>query len=165
MRPNGYRVQERVLEESHNPFAWVVLAQLAAIQTKQDLDHRFQQKFSLVRRLYERDFSREMVIVLLTFIEDWALTLPESLEIRYNREIQQFEEECSMAYITSFERIGRQQGIQQGEYTFLSKLLEYKFKRIPIKYRKKMEQTEPAMLLGWEKRALEARNLVDVFEE
>jgi hypothetical protein len=106
-----------------------------------------------------------MVIALLTFIEDWALTLPESLEIRYNREIQQFEEECSMAYITSFERFGRQQGIQQGEYTFLSKLLEYKFKRIPIKYRKKMEQTEPAMLLGWEKRALEARNLVDVFEE
>jgi hypothetical protein len=167
-----YRGQELILGGSKNPFAWVVLAQLAAIETKKDSDERFQQKFSLVRRLYERDFSREMVIALLTFM-DWVLTLPESLEIRYNQEIQQFEEEHGMAYITSFERIGRQQGlqegmqqgIQQGEYAFLSELLEYKFKRIPIEYRKKMEQAAPAMLLGWGKRALEAKNLVEVFEE
>ena len=45
---------------------------------------------------------------------DWVLTLPESLEIRYNEEIQQFEEEHGVTYITSFERIGIQKGMQQG---------------------------------------------------
>jgi hypothetical protein len=171
-----YQGQELILEESKNPFAWVILAQLAAIETKQDSDTRFQEKFRLIRRLYERDFSRDMVIDLLTFM-DWVLTLPESLEISYNDKIKKFEEEHGMSYITSFERIGRQQGlqegmqqgmqqgIQQGEYTFLSELLEYKFKRIPIEYRKKMEQADPIMLLGWGKRALEAKNLAEVFEE
>ena len=117
-----YQNQERSLENSDNPFAWVVLAQLAAIQTKQDPKDRFQKKFSLVRRLYENDFSRDMVIDLLIFI-DWVITLPKTLEIRYNEEIQQFEEKYGMTYITSFERIGRQQGlqegIQQGEYAIL----------------------------------------------
>lgn len=105
-----------------------------------------------------------MVVALFTFM-DWVLTLPEPLEIRYNQEIQQFEEEHGMTYITSFERIGIQKGIQQGEYTFLSELLEYKFKRIPVKYRKKMEQADPAVLLEWGKRSLEAKNLLEVFEE
>lgn len=58
-----YRGQERILENQDNPFAWVVLAQLAAVETKQDNDARFQ-KFSLARRLYEHDLSRDRIIVL-----------------------------------------------------------------------------------------------------
>jgi hypothetical protein len=163
-----YRGQELVLEKSNNPFAWVVLVQLAAIKTRHDSRNRFRQKFTLAHYLYKHNFNREMVVALFTFM-DWVLTLPEGLEMRYNQEIQQFEEEHGMTYITSFERIGIQkgiqQGIQQGEHTFLSELLEYKFKRIPVKYRKKMEQADPAVLLEWGKRALEAKNLVEVFEE
>ncbi|MDQ8039976.1 MAG: hypothetical protein REH83_06165, partial [Rickettsiella sp.] len=159
-----YRGQELILKENTNPFAWVILAQLAAIKTKKDSKGRFQQKFKLVRQLYKHDFNREMVIDLLTFM-DWVLTLPKSLEIRYNREIQQFEKEHCMTYITSFERHGIQKGIQQGEYTFLSELLEHKFKQIPLEYRKKMEQADPSTLLNWGKRTLEAKNLLEVFEE
>ncbi|WP_240992196.1 hypothetical protein [Rickettsiella grylli] len=51
------------MENQDNPFAWVVLAQLAAVETKQDNDARFQ-KFSLARRLYEHDLSRDRIIVL-----------------------------------------------------------------------------------------------------
>jgi hypothetical protein len=171
-----YRGQELILENNDNPFAWVVLAQLAAIQTKQDLNDRFQKKFRLVRRLYENDFSRDMVIALLTFM-DWVLTLPEPLEIRYNQEIQQFEGEHGMTYITSFERIGIQkgiqegmqegiqQGIQQGEYTILHHLLQRKFRQVPPRYLAMLLKADSETLLGWSEKILEAKNIAEVFEE
>jgi hypothetical protein len=155
-----YRGQELILGENKNPFAWVVLAQLAAIETKQDSDARFQQKFSLVRRLYERDFSREMVIALLTFM-DWVLTLPESLEIRYNQEIQQFEEEHGMAYITSFER----HGIQQGECAMLERLLQRKFHQLPRQYLDRLRKADSETLLKWGDAILEAKSLEEIFKE
>lgn len=145
-------------------FAWVVLAQLAAIQTKQDLNDRFQKKFSLVRRLYKHNFSRDMVIALLTFM-DWVLTLPESLEIRYNQEIQRFEEEHSMTYITSFERIGIQKGIQQGEYAILHRLLLRKFRQVPPRYLAMLLKADSETLLRWSEKILEAKSLAEVFEE
>ncbi|HEY2566630.1 MAG TPA: hypothetical protein VGH95_02820 [Candidatus Aquirickettsiella sp.] len=163
-----YRGQELILGENKNPFAWVVLAQLAAIETKQDNDARFQQKFRLVRRLYERDFSRDMVIALLTFM-DWVLTLPEALEIQYNKEIKKIEEEHGMAYITSFERIGRQQGlqegIQQGEYAILQHLLQRKFRQIPSQYLAMLLEANSETLLRWSEKILEAKSIAEVFEE
>ncbi len=163
-----YQNRERSLENSDNPFAWVVLAQLAAIQTKQDPKARFQKKLSLVRRLYEHDFSRDMVIDLLIFI-DWVITLPKPLEIRYNQEIQQFEEEHGMTYITSFERIGRQQGlqegIQQGEYTILHHLLQRKFRQVPPRYLAMLLKADSETLLGWSEKILEAKSITEVFEE
>ena len=167
-----YQNRERSLENSDNPFAWVVLAQLAAIQTKQNPKDRFQKKFSLVRRLYEHDFSRDMVIDLLIFI-DWVITLPKPLEIRYNQEIQQFEEEHGMTYITSFERIGRQQGlqegmqqgIQQGEYTILQHQLQRKFRHVPPRYLAMLLKADSETLLRWSEMILEAKSLAEIFEE
>lgn len=164
----NYQNQERSLENSDNPFAWLVLAQLAAIQTKQDPTDRFQRKFSLVRQLYEHDFSRDMVIDLLIFI-DWVITLPKPLEIRYNQEIQQFEEEHAMTYITSFERIGRQQGlqegIQQGEYAILQHQLQRKFRHVPPRYLAMLLKANSETLLKWSETILEAKNIAEVFEE
>jgi hypothetical protein len=178
-----YQNQELILEDSNNPFAWVVLAQLAAIQTKRDINDRFQKKFRLVRRLYERDFSRDMVIALLTFM-DWVLTLPELLEIRYNQEILRFEEEHGMAYITSFERIGIkkgiqegmqqgiqegmqqgiQEGIQQGEYAILQHQLQRKFRQIPPQYLDMLLKADSETLLRWSETILDAKSLAEVFE-
>ena len=90
-------------------------------------------------RTFERlqDDFKEIKKSILTFM-DWVLTLPESLEIRYNEEIQQFEEEHGVTYITSFERIGiqkgMQQGIQQGECAILHRLLLRKFRQVPPRY-------------------------------
>lgn len=160
------------MEKNNNPFAWVVLAQLAAIKTKQDPNSRFQQKFSLVRRLYDHDFSRDMVVALLTLM-DWVLTLPECLEIRYNQEIQQFEEERGMTYITSFERIGIQkgiqqgiqEGIQQGEYAILQRQLQRKFRQIPPQYLAMLLKADSETLLGWSEKILVAKSLAEIFEE
>jgi hypothetical protein len=79
------------LEASRNPFATVVMAHLAAVQTRSNRSQRKQSKLNLVRRLYEQGFEREAVVNLLAFI-DWMLTLPS---------------EQRMQYVTSFERIAR----------------------------------------------------------
>ncbi len=67
----------------------------------------------MVRRLYEQGLQREEVINLLAFI-DWMLTLPLELEREFRREVEQIEKERQMLYVTSFERIGIEKGIEQG---------------------------------------------------
>ncbi|YAG14829.1 Transposase [Nostoc sp. DSM 114161] len=52
-----YQQQISELEASRNPFATVVMAHLAAMQTKSDRLQRKQQKLALVRRLYEQGFE------------------------------------------------------------------------------------------------------------
>jgi flagellar biosynthesis/type III secretory pathway protein FliH len=101
------------------------------------------------------------------------MTLPKHLEIRYNEEIKQFEEEHHMHYITSIERQGiqqgiqqgRHQGIQQGEYTMLQRLLQRKFNQIPSRYLDKMQRADSETLLKWSDTLLEAKSLAEVFEE
>ena len=48
-------------------------------------------------------------------IIDWLLQLPEALEELYLAEIEAFETEHTMTYITSAERIGYERGEQDGE--------------------------------------------------
>jgi len=45
---------------------------------------------------------------------DWLMRLPEELEDRFWQELEQYEEEKTMPYVTSVERIGMKKGMQQG---------------------------------------------------
>ncbi|MBD2775962.1 cytosolic protein [Iningainema tapete] len=101
------------LEASRNPFAVVVMAHLAAIQTSNDRLQRKQLKLDLVRRLYLLGFEREDVINLLAFV-DWLLTLPQDLERVFRQEVEQLEAEQRMRYITSFERNARREELLEG---------------------------------------------------
>jgi hypothetical protein len=101
------------LEESASPFATVVLAHLAALETRQDMARRGQTKVALTRRLYARGYSRQDIVELYRPI-DWLLALPAELEEWAWQEISQLEEERQMAYITSAERIGRRIGREEG---------------------------------------------------
>jgi hypothetical protein len=101
------------LEANRNPFATVVMAHLAAVQTRSDRLQRKQSKLALVRRLYEQGFEREAVLNLLAFI-DWMLTLPLDLEREFRQSVEQLEEEQRMQYVTSFERIARIESLLEG---------------------------------------------------
>lgn len=103
------------LEANRNPFATVVMAHLKASQTQRDRQERLRWKLSLTRRLYQLGYQRQDVLNLFRFI-DWLMSLPDTLEAEFWREIRQFEEEMRMPYITSVERRGIQQGIQQGRH-------------------------------------------------
>ena len=66
-----YTEKKHQLEKITNPFGIVVLAQLAAIETKQQAQDRLVQKFALTRRLYDRGLERDAILNLYRFI-DWV---------------------------------------------------------------------------------------------
>ncbi|WP_295438068.1 hypothetical protein [uncultured Thiodictyon sp.] len=108
-----YRDRVAALEASDNPFALVVLAQLAATATRRDPATRLEHKIGLTRRLYRRGLEREDILSLYAFI-DWVLALPDALEEDYHRCIQTIEEAEHMQYVTTAERIGIQKGRHDG---------------------------------------------------
>lgn len=108
-----YANQRELLEKTTNPFGLIVLAQLAAIETKESPETRFQVKSSLTRKLYERGLDRDAILNFYKFV-DWVLALPKELAIRYNDLVHKIEEEKTVAYITTAERIGMEKGFEQG---------------------------------------------------
>jgi hypothetical protein len=108
-----YQAQWAALEQSRNPFAWVVMAQLKLQETKQDKVSRKMWKLRLIRGLYESGYNRMDVVNLFHFI-DWILTLPKPLENEFWQELKAYEEERKMPYITSVQRIGREEGRKEG---------------------------------------------------
>ena len=74
-----YRDRVAALEADNNPFALVVLAQLAASATRTDPTARLEHKIGLTRRLYRGGLEREDILSLYAFI-DWVLALPDALE-------------------------------------------------------------------------------------
>ncbi len=115
-----YQQRLSELEKDNNPFATVVMAHLAALNTTSDRNERKVQKLALVRRLYEQGLQEQDVINLFAFI-DWMMTLPPNLEAEFNKEVQQLEARQSMKYITSIERNAREEGKKEGKEETLIK--------------------------------------------
>jgi hypothetical protein len=108
-----YRGREEELERDPNPFAAVVLAQLKVLQTRGAPGERWRWKVRLVQGLYDRGLSAEQVRQLFRLI-DWMVQLPEDLQQQFRQEIHRFEEERRMPYVTSIERLARQEGREEG---------------------------------------------------
>jgi hypothetical protein len=108
-----YRERLAELEAERNPFATVVLAHLTALATRRDATGRQVAKLGLVRRLYALGYGREDVVRLFRLI-DWLLGLPAALERPFWQAVQALEEEQGMSYVTSIERIGREEGLRAG---------------------------------------------------
>ena len=108
-----YQARWEALEQSRNPFAVLVMAQLKTQQTRRDPEDRMRWKLQLVKGLYQRGYTREEILELFRFI-DWVMVLPEDLETRFEETLLRYEQEVHMPYITSIERKGIQQGLQQG---------------------------------------------------
>ena len=109
-----YRDRWAELEQSQNPFATVVMAQLKMQETRNNVHQRKVWKLWLIRRLYQANYTRRDVVNLFKFI-DWVMILPEGLKRSFWTELQAYEEERRMPYITSVEEIGFARGLQAGE--------------------------------------------------
>lgn len=151
------RIQE--LETSDNPFALVILAQLATLD-KQSPDAKLTKKINLIKRLYARNWERADIINLLIFL-DWVFALPKQFELKCKEVIEILEEELHLDYVTSFERMG----IEKGEGTMLLCFLEGKFKNVPDGYLKKINTADSDTLVKWGKRVLSSQSLEDVFKD
>jgi len=137
------------LEASENPFATVVLAHLAAQETRRSAVRRREVKLALARRLYERGYSRERVLSLLRFI-DWLLELPVGQEAIFQREIQAYEEERAMPYVTSWERRGleqgREEGREEGKREALRRIVQARFGAVPEAVERRIVAADRATL-------------------
>jgi flagellar biosynthesis/type III secretory pathway protein FliH len=134
------------------------MAHLKAQETRGKGEERKRWKWSLTRRLFERGYAREDVLNLLRFI-DWVMRLPQELEESFWQEVEQYEEERRMRYVTSIERIGmkkgREQGLQQGLQQGLLQgaresvlvVLEARFGRAPQSVAKVIDGMEDPFLL------------------
>jgi hypothetical protein len=167
----AYQAKQEDLENSMNPFASVILCQLAALKIKGNPHgQRLRVKFALTRRLYEKGFNKEQIRKLYLFI-DYLIHLPKPLEIEYREKVHQLEEATKMAYISTIERMGIEQGMQQGllkgrqdeDRTILLRLLQRKFGGVPKHYTKQIEKTGAETLLNWIERVLDASSMDEVF--
>lgn len=106
-------------------------------------------KLALARRLYERGYSRERVLSLLRFI-DWLLELPAGQEAIFQREIQAYEEERAMPYVTSWERRGREEGReegrQEGTRAAVRRVLRARFGAVPEAVEQRIAAADRAAL-------------------
>jgi hypothetical protein len=110
-----YKGKEKDLEQSTNPMATVVLAQLRFLESaRQTPEVNFDVKLTLVRMLYRKGFNKNQVRQVFDFI-DWLISLPLELEEKITDEIIKIEEIEKMTYVTNAERIGEKRGIEIGE--------------------------------------------------
>ncbi|MCM0590307.1 MAG: DUF4351 domain-containing protein [Gloeotrichia echinulata DEX184] len=111
------------LEASNNPFATVVMAHLKTQQTRKQPEQRKVWKLALIRRLYDLGWEAQDIRNLYRFI-DWVMILPKALEVEFWQEFRQFEQERTMRYVTTGERIEYEQGIQKGEQALILRQLQ-----------------------------------------
>lgn len=102
-----------LLESSPNPFATVVLAHLLTMRTANEPKDRKQWKLRLMRSLYEQGKSGDEIRQLFRVI-DWMMDLPTDLALQFKDEMEQVELERKMRYVTSIERIMRQEAVKEG---------------------------------------------------
>ena len=98
----NYKKNWELLAESNNPFAVIIIAQLKSKETRKNPLIRLESKLTLVGLLYERGYTREMVIQLFRLI-DWMMILPEELKTQFQTEVYNYEEEKKIPYVTSIE--------------------------------------------------------------
>ncbi len=122
-----YSDRQAELAHSRNPFAIVVTAHLKMQETRRDPPTRKQWKMRLIRQLYESSYNQDQVLNLFKFL-DWILVLPKQLETAFWLELQAYEEERQMPYVTSIERMatkaGRKAGIEEGRRSLILEMLE-----------------------------------------
>jgi hypothetical protein len=111
------------LEREHNPFAMVVLAHLERNDARGEGDLKLT-KIRLIRKLHERRHGRRYIMDLLRFL-DWLLRLPPQEEEEVARETEDLGEAKRMPYITSWEQIAMEKGVDNGREEGLARgLLE-----------------------------------------
>jgi hypothetical protein len=108
-----YAPRYQELEADPNPFAVVVQAQLKALETRRSPEERRAWKVRLVKGLYDRGRDPEDVRRLFRFI-DWVLELPEPLDSAFWGEIDAYQQEKVMPYVSIVEKVSMQKGLLQG---------------------------------------------------
>jgi hypothetical protein len=113
-----YETQWQSLEESTNPFAVMVMAHLKTKATRGVPQERKQWKWSLVRRLFERGYSREDIVQLFRLI-DRMMVLPQELQREFKEELRRYQEESQMPLLSRIELDAKLETLRENVITIL----------------------------------------------
>ena len=89
-----------------------MLAAKKSVEIKDDEKRRVRFKLRLIRELFSRGYSRDEVIGIFRFVDGIVRLSPEQEQLVYEEFHK--EEGKAMPYITSWERIAMQEGMEQG---------------------------------------------------
>lgn len=164
-----YRRSSAALARHDNPFGLVTLAHLRTRGTRGHSARRYRAKYRMIRLLYGQGWEKRRIIQLLRII-DWLMALPPHLEQSLRRRLVAVEGERHMQYITSFERLareegvqqGRHQGLQQGRAELLIHMLAHRFGPLPTEVRQRLERADAEEIQVWADRVLDADSLDQV---
>ncbi|MBF1990830.1 transposase [Fischerella thermalis] len=167
-----YEAQWQTLEQTTNPFGIVVMAHLRTKATNQNPESRLDWKLRLVRMLFEKGYDREEIIRLFRFI-DWIMSLPEELANNFKTELRNDEEAGRMRYVTSIERLAKQEGREEGREEgrvetareSIVEVLEVRFGEIPNPILEKINGISDVSLLKTIHRQAIAIPSLDAFSE
>jgi hypothetical protein len=154
------------LRREDNAFALLSLAQLIQMRTQDDMAARYAEKWVLTQSLFGRGWSYERINLLFLAL-DWSLPLPLRLSQALWREIERFEEQQIMRYVSSVERFireqERQQGCREGEVMMLQHLLVQRFGELPLWVGMQLQTCNGKQRIFWLQRCLVAGTLEEVF--
>jgi hypothetical protein len=130
------------------------MAHLHTLATRRKPDERYELKWGLIKRLYERGYSKVEIQLLFRFI-DWLMALPPELAYKFTERLTEYEEEHKMTYITSVERIGIEKGILQKAREDIIEVLSVRFEAVPQTLIEVIETiTDPAVLKWLHRQAI-----------
>jgi hypothetical protein len=171
------RIEDLYALAATNPFAVVVLAQLACRATRPD-ETRLVTKLELAKLLKQWGYEPEQRNNILRII-DSLLILPDPLEEDYYEHLTRIEDEQAMHYISGIERIywnrkmaereqdwennGVRKGEVQGAARVLRAQLKQKFGALPDWAETRLGEADTATLNQWAINVLQADTLDAVF--
>ena len=101
------------LEASGNPFALVVAAHLAVLETRPDQQARVEKALRLCRLMAARGFTREQIGGLFEVLEA-MMAMTDDLYLVFEAEVARLEEELNVTLITRSQLKGMKKGLEQG---------------------------------------------------
>ena len=156
-----YNERWAALEKDPNPFALVVMAHLKTKATRGNAPERLRWKIELIRQLYARGYERTDIHELFRFV-DWLLVLPEDMAKSFRERVEEIDQESKMKYVTSIERLSREEGLLDGLQLGALTLFEERFGPLDASIRGLVEKASREQILLWMKRILTASSLDEV---
>ena len=146
-----------------NPFAVIVMAQLTALRFRRKAA-RLDSKVGLMRRLAGYGYARDDIDALVRLV-DWMIALPEALELDYMRALEALEQEHTMTYLTTPERVYLRRGRAEGQADLLLQQLARRFGAIPDATTARIRSATAAQLETWALNFVDAETLDEVFSD
>ena len=156
--------RQEELESDPNPFALVVLAHLKTRATRGAPAERLNWKMQLMRLLIERRYAKKEALELFRIL-DWLMRLPKPEAEIFRTRYDELTKELKMPYVTSIERLAKEEGIQQGQVALLEAQLTRRFGDLPSWAHERLSKGENGDLYQWGERLLDAPTLEAVFAD